>query len=128
MISKITDLCGSKAPAFAPTFFLPSCSNIAVMYDAKLISHIVTLSVVLFASIVPVPALLVRHGGVGLHFWSTWSVRTAIVKAICDVIIFTIAVILFINRRKVSGQLIDTLRCLAFAIVITAEVCNINHF
>ena len=103
----------------------PFYPDTVVMYDAKLISHIVTLSVVLLASIVPVPLLLLRQYRVSPQLWKTWPMRTALAKAICNATYLAITVIRSLSKGKASGHLIDTVRCLAFALAVIAEVCDV---
>ena len=95
------------------------------MNDAKLISHIVTLSVALFATAVPVSLLLLRQYRVTPKLWKTWSMQAALVKLICNATYLTIAVVRSYSRGKISGHLIDTVRCFPFALAVIAEVCDV---
>ena len=100
-------------------------SDTVVMYDAKLISHIVTLSIILLTSIVFVPLLLQRKYRVSSQFWKTWLMRIVLVKVICNATYLTIIVIRFLSKGKAFEHFIDTVRCFAFALAVIAEVCDV---
>ena len=100
------------------------CSDTVVMYDAKLISDIVSLSVVLLASTLFVLLLLLQCR-VSSQPWKTWSMQVALIKLVCIATYLTIVVTRSDTGGKISVHLIDIVRCFSFALVAIAEMCNL---
>ena len=85
--------------------------DIVVMHNVKLISHIVTLSMIFFALIVFLLLLLLKQYKVTSQFWKTWFMQVVFVKLIYNVTYLTIVVMKFNNKNKISKHFINTIRC-----------------